>query len=57
MLENECFSLLGENGAGKSTSFKVLTQEIRASQGEVLMLGREVGQNAALIAKELGYCP
>ena len=37
--EHECFSLLGENGAGKSTSFKILTKEIRQSGGSVKLLG------------------
>ena len=30
---HECFSLLGENGAGKSTSFKILTSEVQSTAG------------------------
>ena len=33
--EHECFSLLGENGAGKSTCFKILTREERRTNGDV----------------------
>ena len=33
--KGECFSLLGVNGAGKSTTFKVLTGETQASSGLV----------------------
>jgi len=55
--EHECFSLLGENGAGKSTSFKVLTNEVRSTEGVVELLGLEVEQNQAQIAPEMGYCP
>ena len=33
--EHECFSLLGENGAGKSTAFKILTKEERRTAGTV----------------------
>jgi len=40
--EHECFSLLGENGAGKSTSFKVLTSEERLTAGEVELLGLDI---------------
>ena len=35
VVEHECFSLLGENGAGKSTSFKILTNEENPTSGEV----------------------
>lgn len=35
VVEHECFSLLGENGAGKSTSFKILTQEVDRTGGDV----------------------
>jgi ATP-binding cassette, subfamily A (ABC1), member 3 len=31
----ECFALLGVNGAGKSTTFKSLTREIRPTTGEI----------------------
>lgn len=31
--EHECFSLLGENGAGKSTSFKILTGDASQTSG------------------------
>ena len=35
VFEHECFSLLGENGAGKSTSFKILTREENRTSGDV----------------------
>ena len=31
----ECFALLGVNGAGKSTTFKILMNEIEATNGIV----------------------
>jgi ABC-type glutathione transport system ATPase component len=55
--EHECFSLLGENGAGKSTSFKILTKEIRQSGGIVNLLGLDADRYNSKISKELGYCP
>jgi ATP-binding cassette subfamily A (ABC1) protein 1 len=55
--EHECFSLLGENGAGKSTSFKILTNEIRKSGGTVRLLGLDADSNNSVISKEMGYCP
>jgi ATP-binding cassette subfamily A (ABC1) protein 3 len=35
----ECFALLGVNGAGKSTTFKALTNEIEPSGGEISING------------------
>ena len=35
-IENgECFALLGVNGAGKSTTFKVLMNQIDSTSGEI----------------------
>ena len=31
----ECFALLGVNGAGKSTTFKSLTAEVKPSEGHI----------------------
>lgn len=36
-LENQCFSLLGVNGAGKTTIFKMLTGDIGPSRGRLLI--------------------
>ena len=33
----ECFALLGINGAGKSTTFKTLTNEISSTDGHVMI--------------------
>ena len=38
----ECFGLLGVNGAGKSTTMKILCREVRASKGSVWLRGRRV---------------
>ena len=50
--EHECFSLLGENGAGKSTCFKILTQEVQSTSSEsaVEMLGLNLDQYKGQIA-------
>ena len=36
--KGECFALLGANGAGKSTTFKILTQEIQPSSGSIFSI-------------------
>ena len=38
----ECFALLGINGAGKSTTFKSLTNDIVATSGEITIDGMDV---------------
>ena len=55
MGEHECFSLLGENGAGKTTCFKVLTREVQPTSGQVKMLHSDVSDWR--VASQLGYCP
>lgn len=37
--KGECFGLLGVNGAGKTTSFKILTGEVVPSHGEAYVNG------------------
>lgn len=53
----ECFALLGVNGAGKSTTFKSLTNDIEASSGEITINGMDVRQDFAKVRKQIGYCP
>ena len=38
----ECFALLGVNGAGKSTTFKSLTNDIVATSGEITVSGMDI---------------
>ena len=48
--------LLGPNGAGKSTFIKLMTGQLKPSQGTVSLLGEEVWGNWKLMAR-IGYCP
>lgn len=38
----ECFALLGINGAGKSTTFKSLTNEIEPTTGSITINGYNI---------------
>ena len=42
LFERQCFGLLGYNGAGKSTTFKMLTGEISATTGTALIAGYDI---------------
>ena len=48
--------LLGPNGAGKSTLMKLMTGQLRPSQGRVEVLGAPIWGNPAAYAA-IGYCP
>lgn len=51
-----CFGLLGINGAGKSTTFKMLTTEILPTAGKIMLKDREIATKP-LCNGEVGYCP
>ncbi|XP_024944655.1 uncharacterized protein LOC107271675 isoform X2 [Cephus cinctus] len=52
----ECFGLLGVNGVGKSTTFKMLTGEIEPTDGRIFVAGKEVGRRPDSSGR-IGYCP
>lgn len=50
----EIFGLLGPSGAGKTTIIKILTGQIKQSEGESRILGRETTALDASVYKKLG---
>jgi ABC-2 type transport system ATP-binding protein len=48
--------LLGPNGAGKSTFMKVITGQLKPSQGSIRVLGEPIWGNPRLYA-DIGFCP
>lgn len=53
----ECFALLGVNGAGKSTTFKALTNDAAPTAGTVTIAGYNVQEEFGEARKLIGYCP
>ncbi|XP_066249198.1 phospholipid-transporting ATPase ABCA3-like [Euwallacea similis] len=53
--EGECVGILGENGAGKSTTFRMLTKEEERSNGEIQINDISIDENQYI--EKLGYCP
>ena len=54
----ECFALLGVNGAGKSTTFKSLTNVISPTGGTISVQGKDITSHYFdEIRHKLGYCP
>ena len=59
ILTGECFGLLGINGAGKTTSFKMLTGQLTPSNGDavcslVVIVNSHLTSSFEIIA--LNYC-
>ncbi|MGD2052809.1 MAG: ATP-binding cassette domain-containing protein [Gammaproteobacteria bacterium] len=51
----EVFGLLGANGAGKSTTFRMLCGLLPATSGELTVAGRDLRRAAAKARSRLGY--
>ncbi len=52
--EGEVFGYLGRNGAGKSTTLRILTTLLRATSGTARVLGHDVATEAAAVRKVFG---
>ncbi|KAK2510038.1 hypothetical protein MC885_018422 [Smutsia gigantea] len=53
----ECFGLLGVNGAGKTSTFRMVTGDMLPSGGEVVLAGHSVAREPAAAHRHMGYCP
>jgi ABC-2 type transport system ATP-binding protein len=50
-------ALLGPNGAGKSTTMNIMTSNLGASAGQVLINGFDLGTQPAGVKRSVGYLP
>jgi ABC-2 type transport system ATP-binding protein len=59
--QGECVGIIGMNGSGKTTLFNILSGEIRANSGDVLISGPDgdisLINNKKAIRKHIGYIP
>ncbi|XP_077552729.1 phospholipid-transporting ATPase ABCA3-like [Haemaphysalis longicornis] len=53
----ECFGLLGVNGVGKTTTFRVLTGELLPHEGDAYISGFSLVRDTAKFRRNIGYCP
>lgn len=53
--EGEVYGFLGANGAGKSTTIRLLLNFIQPSQGSAKILGYDVVKNSVKIRQNIGY--
>src|SRR5437868_7063328 len=55
--KGELFGLIGPDGAGKSTIFRILTTLLLADKGEAIVDGHDVIKNYRNIRSTVGYMP
>uniref|UniRef100_A0A667HZH5 ABC transporter domain-containing protein n=1 Tax=Lynx canadensis TaxID=61383 RepID=A0A667HZH5_LYNCA len=53
----ECFGLLGVNGAGKTSIFKMLTGEEPITSGDAFIRGLSISSHLRKVRQWVGYCP
>ncbi|XP_055535486.1 phospholipid-transporting ATPase ABCA3-like [Wyeomyia smithii] len=54
---SECFGLLGINGAGKTSTFKMLTGDENISAGQAWVSGISLLTEMNRVHRHIGYCP
>lgn len=54
--EGEIFTILGHNGAGKTTAIYMLTGMLQSSGGDAYMYGNSVTNELEKVQKNLGLC-
>lgn len=57
VLEPGIHALLGPNGAGKSTLMNILTDNLRADEGQILLDGADIRKMGARFRERLGFMP
>ncbi|CAG5059695.1 unnamed protein product [Parnassius apollo] len=55
--KSECFGLLGVNGAGKTSTFRMLTGDARISCGHAYVHGLPIKSRLQDVYRHIGYCP
>lgn len=53
----EIFGLIGPDGAGKTTTLRVLATALAPTSGRVMVDGRDIVRDAEAIKQEIGYMP
>ncbi|CAI4229028.1 unnamed protein product [Auanema sp. JU1783] len=55
--ESDCFGLLGVNGAGKTSTFQMITGKNTISSGKAFIKGNNVASAFRSAGSHIGYCP
>ena len=57
VLEPGIYALLGPNGAGKSTLMNILTDNLKADQGQIFFDGEDIRKMGVRFREKLGFMP
>ncbi|XP_017494010.1 PREDICTED: ATP-binding cassette sub-family A member 17 isoform X6 [Rhagoletis zephyria] len=55
--KQECFALLGVNGAGKTSTFQMITANMTITGGTIKIYGVDIIGNESKYRHHFGYCP
>ena len=55
--DGEIIGLLGQNGAGKSTTMNMITGFIEPTQGDIIVNGYDISKKSKKAKKQIGYMP
>nr|WP_217367185.1 MULTISPECIES: ABC transporter ATP-binding protein [unclassified Brevibacillus] len=55
--EGEIFGFLGANGAGKSTTINMIASLLRATKGEIILLGKNIEKHSKFAKMNIGIVP
>lgn len=55
--EGEIFGFLGPSGAGKTTTIKLLTRQLRPGAGEIAVFGAPIAALTARLMSRSAFCP
>jgi len=55
--DGEIMGIIGHNGAGKSTTLKMIVGLIRPTSGQVEVMGRDMARHSTYVKQFIGYLP
>lgn len=55
--DGEIMGIIGHNGAGKSTTLKMILGLIEPTSGQVWVMGRDMARDSAYVKRFIGYLP
>jgi ABC-2 type transport system ATP-binding protein len=55
--DSEIVGIIGHNGAGKSTTLKMIAGLIEPTSGSIRVMGRDIHKESVKVKKQIGYLP